>query len=128
MGKSYTQRIQHNVLTLSRKVDECKLLAFGVVARVFSVGDFLGSTVRLAWAKANGCPWDERTCELAARGGHLVALQWARAQGCMWCEKTCARAARGGHLAVLQWAREYNCPWDEGTSYSAAYGGHLAGA
>ena len=30
----------------------------------------------LAWAKANGCPWTERTCNRIARGGHLAVLQW----------------------------------------------------
>jgi len=30
---------------------------------------FVGSVARLAWAKANGCPWTERTCALAVAGG-----------------------------------------------------------
>ena len=41
-------------------------------------------------------------CEYAASGGHLAVLQWARAQGCPWDEKTCSSAAENGHLAVLQ--------------------------
>ena len=41
-----------------------------------------GHSVALAaWARANGCTWGERTCALAARGGHLHVLQWARANG-----------------------------------------------
>ena len=32
--------------------------------------------------RAEGCPWDERTCEVAAEGGHLEVLQWLRAEGC----------------------------------------------
>jgi len=35
----------------------------------------------LQWARANGAPWDERTCRDAAEGGHLDVLQWARANG-----------------------------------------------
>jgi hypothetical protein len=28
----------------------------------------------LQWALANGCPWDERACTMAARGGHLEVV------------------------------------------------------
>ena len=46
----------------------------------------------LQWARANGCPWDEWTCEGAAKGGHLEVLQWVRANGCPWDVDTIARA------------------------------------
>ena len=95
-------------------------------ARVFNIVDFLGSAERLAWAKANGCPWTWRVCLLAARRGHLKALRWARELGFPWNEETSEAAARGGHLAVLQWAREHDCPWDVFTCGAAARGGHLA--
>tara|TARA_B110000046_G_scaffold93492_1_gene101435 strand:- start:44 stop:256 length:213 start_codon:yes stop_codon:yes gene_type:complete len=36
----------------------------------------------LKWARANGCPWDEDTCEAAAEGGQLEVLEWAVANGC----------------------------------------------
>ena len=36
----------------------------------------------LQWARANGCPWDERTCYFAAAGGHIALLRWTRATGC----------------------------------------------
>ena len=36
--------------------------------RVFKLVDFLGSAERLAWAKANGCPWVARTCQLRRSG------------------------------------------------------------
>ena len=52
--------------------------------------------------------------------GHLAVLQWARAQGCPWDESACAMAAGNGHLAVLQWARAQGCPWDEQTCAMAA--------
>ena len=85
--------------------------------------EFCTSPERLAWAKANGCPWGgsgwrgcwiwpywTNPCALAARGGHLEALQWARNHGCPWDEWTCQYAARGGHLEVLRWARAHGCP------------------
>jgi hypothetical protein len=93
--------------------------------RVFKLVDFLAIAHRLAWAKANGCPWVAQTCEIAARGGHLAGLQWAREHGCPWDSGTCDLAAQGGHLEVLRWAREQDCPWDEWTCYGAAAGGHL---
>ena len=36
----------------------------------------------LQWARAYGCPWDERTCAKADARGHLALLEWARANGC----------------------------------------------
>ena len=46
------------------------------------VANAASSVALLQWARAQGCPWNEATCEAAARGGHLQTLQWARAQGC----------------------------------------------
>ena len=46
----------------------------------------------------------------------MTVLQWARDQEppCPWDEGTCQAAAKEGHLAVLQWARDQEppCPWD----------------
>jgi hypothetical protein len=36
----------------------------------------------LQWARANGCPWDAKTCAETAFGGHLELLQWAHENGC----------------------------------------------
>jgi len=82
--------------------------------------EFCTSVERLAWAKANGCPWREEgfghgggfdnPCALAAGGGHLEVLQWARENDCPWAFATCSYAAEGGHLETLQWAREHDCP------------------
>ena len=90
-----------------------------------SVKDFVVSPERFKWARANGCPWIESTCSIAAREGHLEALQWARANGCPWKSETSTLAAKGGHLEVLQWARANGCPWDWATCRAAAGGGHL---
>ena len=75
-----------------------------------SVSKVVGGVALLRWARANGCPWNERTCATAAAGGHLEVLQWAHDNECPWDERTCALAAMGGHLAVLQWARANGCP------------------
>ena len=44
------------------------------------------SFTSLAVGTANGCPWDEGTCDGAAFRGHLPLLQWARQNGCPWNE------------------------------------------
>jgi hypothetical protein len=54
--------------------------------------EFCTSAERLAWARANGCPW-----------GRPVRR---------WRTNPCALAAEGGHLEALQWARQHYCPWD----------------
>jgi hypothetical protein len=52
----------------------------------------------LKWARENGCPWDGRTCELAAEGGHLEVLKWARENGAPWYENTRRLAASKGYV------------------------------
>jgi hypothetical protein len=104
----------------------------------FTLGQFVRSVKRLAWAKTNDCPWVAGVCKLAAAGVHLEVLTWARDHGCewdVWTSKCCAEAARGGHLEVLKWAREHGCPWVEvdeddaklimNCCTCAAEGGHL---
>jgi hypothetical protein len=94
---------------------------------------FCTSVERLAWAKANGCPWGEPSelhgwinpCAFAAGGGHLEVLRWAREHGCSWDRRTCSRAASGGHLETLRWAREHGCEWTEFVCAFAARSGHL---
>jgi hypothetical protein len=46
----------------------------------------------------------------AAQGGRLEVLQWLRANGAPWDSRTCAYAARGGHLDMLKWLRANGCP------------------
>ena len=53
----------------------------------------------LKWARAKGCPWDERTCYEAAKEGHLEVFQWARDNGCPWNDKYTDLA---GELLVLE--------------------------
>jgi hypothetical protein len=41
------------------------------------VGDFVDSVNLLAWAKAHGCPWNEKVCEsITCRRGNLQVLTW----------------------------------------------------
>jgi hypothetical protein len=61
----------------------------------------------------------------AALGGYLEVLQWARANGCPWNERTCALAAESRQLEVLQWARANGCPWSEHTRNMAASIGYI---
>jgi hypothetical protein len=63
-----------------------------------------------------GLRWRDDGTELsrlAAKRGTIESLTCLRANGCPWDEKTCHYAALRGHLEVLQWARENGCPWDE---------------
>lgn len=56
-------------------------------------------------------PWNARTCEYAAEGGHLKTLKWLRAKGAPWDHWTCAWAAKNGHLKTVQWVIENGAPW-----------------
>jgi hypothetical protein len=90
--------------------------------------EFVGSVARLAWAKANACPWvwGTRTCGAIATGGQLEVLQWAREHHCPWDEETSANAALGGHMAVSKWAWEHNCPLTEYNALCKRRGGRAS--
>ena len=61
-----------------------------------------GHLPALEWARGNGCPWGEMVAAHAAHGGDLKLLEWARENGCpVWDEVTCSVAAREGHLHVV---------------------------
>jgi len=79
----------------------------------------------LKYAHENGCPWNERTCEVAAEAGHLECLKYAHENGCPWDERACFEAAQYGHLDCLKYLHENGCTWDERTCGVAAYGGYL---
>ena len=76
-------------------------------------------------------PWNDRTCQFAATGGHLAVLQWSLDQDCPYIPaRMCGYAAEGGHMEVLQWARgsrEYNflLSCNARICSSAAAGGQL---
>jgi hypothetical protein len=95
--------------------------------RAASRAAFHGEVAALRWAlpRLADLGAAKAVCEAAAATGQLEALQCARELGCPWDERTCRLAARGGHLAVLQWARaqEPPCPWDGNTAGEAALSG-----
>ncbi|AVK76332.1 hypothetical protein pneo_cds_725 [Pandoravirus neocaledonia] len=67
-----------------------------------------GRLETLQWARANGCPWDERVCIAATTFRCLDVLKWAVENGCpcyrgMWTER---------ERDDLEWARKYGYPWD----------------
>ena len=62
--------------------------------------------------RSEGCPWDERACQNAARGGHLETLKWLRSAGCPWGIETCEWAAVERELDLLKWAIDNGCPYE----------------
>ena len=62
---------------------------------------------------------------LAAEGGHLELLQWARAQGCPWRQRTVTCAIASGHVGMLEWMMAHGCSWPRNASLMAAATGHI---
>ena len=65
----------------------------------------------LQWARAQDppCPWDEKTCEVAAERGHLEILKFLRGQDppCPWSRDECREeASRSGHQHIIDWMSE----------------------
>ena len=102
--------------------------------------------------RAEGCPWDTRTCDAAVERGRVEVLRWALEAGCPlqrqkatlvaarngdvnvlallrsfdcpFDGRTCAAAAGGGRLEAVQWLRAQGCPWDSGSVRAAERHGH----
>jgi len=60
----------------------------------------------LKYLHENGCPWDEGTCEAAARNGHLDVLMYLHENGCPWDGRTWHEASE----SVREWLKENGCP------------------
>jgi hypothetical protein len=76
-------------------------------------------------AHKNGCPWDEYTAELAAKGGFLEILKYLNANGCPWDEDISTTAAAHGQLECLKFSHsvdDYLCDYAPNL---AVEGGHL---
>jgi hypothetical protein len=56
-------------------------------------------------------PWDDRTCYLAARWGHLHVLEWLYSLNlsCVTDEETWYLALEGGNLDLIMWLKERGC-------------------
>ncbi|ATE82202.1 Ankyrin repeat domain containing protein [Pandoravirus salinus] len=79
----------------------------------------------IAWARANGCPWDARTCRAAVEHGNFEVFKWARDNGCPCDNWACAHAAQRGDFEMLKWARANGCPWSESTCVLAVEAGRF---
>jgi hypothetical protein len=66
-----------------------------------------GQLKALHWARRNGCPWDEYTCQMAAAHGHLNTLWWAMHSGCPHMhQELYNNAAAWGQAGVMAWLEE----------------------
>ena len=71
-----------------------------------------GNVEVLQYLRANKCPWDHDTCDLAAMNGHVEVLKWARAQvpPCPWTYRAIAGAVSDDEPEAAEWCRANGCP------------------
>ena len=75
----------------------------------------------LQWLiKKQGFAMDVVVMERAAGSGNLELVKWLRAEGCPWDDWTCNMAVNYGHVEVLRWLRENGCLWHADTRDRAA--------
>lgn len=97
-------------------------------ATVFAAAAATGRIDVMASLYARGVPWDATACAAAARNGHVDALAWLRNRQppCPWDERTPECAAAGGHLGCLASAAAGGWPQATLTTPSAAVAAHDA--
>ena len=66
----------------------------------------------LQWAHARGSE-DKLVCEAAAGMGHIDCLSWAHENGCPWSQRTTDMATTAASLPCLRYALERGCEYDE---------------
>ena len=76
----------------------------------------------IIWMRERGWNLDARACANAADGGYLEVLQYLRSgyTPCKWDNSTCTLAAKSGHLRILHWALTNECPYDQWWLWAAA--------
>lgn len=91
------------------------------------VRDFCRSVALLAWAKAQGAPWNEKTLAYCALAGGMEVVLWARKQrgGIPWDHRAIGFAAAGGRLDVMEYLRAGGCPWHETCTLHAVLNNQL---
>ena len=69
----------------------------------------------MVYLREKGCPWDARSCSLAAGNGHAQMLRWLRSQNppCPWAAHSAQLAAENDHLDTLSWllSQQPACPF-----------------
>ena len=69
----------------------------------------------MVYLREKGCPWDARSCSLAAGNGHTQMLRWLRSQNppCPWAAHSAQLAAENDHLDTLFWllSQQPACPF-----------------
>lgn len=71
---------------------------------------FKGHLGCLEFLHSNGCPWDERACEQAAKKNRLDCLKYLHDSGCPWNENTVNQALKTNDLRILKYLCDNNCP------------------
>ena len=60
----------------------------------------------LKYLHENGCPWDERVCEEAAKKGHLDVLKYVTENGLPWNEENTKLALE----SIRKWLKKKDSP------------------
>jgi len=76
------------------------------------------SSYDFAWPER----WAVRSCDHAARWGHVDCLRYARAKGDPWGASLCMQAAYNGHADALGWLLDQGCPHDPRGDRVTTYG------
>jgi hypothetical protein len=61
----------------------------------------------------NGCPWNEDTCYLASKNGHLSCLKYAHENECTWNSNVIKYGLENNHMDCVEYARANGCPEPE---------------
>jgi hypothetical protein len=86
-----------------------------------------GNIELMAWVlQQSGTQLDADVMMAAASKGRLLMCQYLHTRQCPWDTRSAEDAAHGGHVDLLTWLVDNGCPWSAmGLCWHAAYGGSV---
>jgi hypothetical protein len=86
-----------------------------------------GNIELMAWVlQQSGTQLDADVMMAAASKGRLLMCQYLHTRQCPWDTRSAEDAAHGGHVDLLTWLVDNGCPWDaQDLCWHTAYGGSV---
>jgi len=83
------------------------------------------SIEKMRFMRDKGCPFGDRTLNMAVINGSLENIVWLKSVGCKFSDDTFSIASKAGSLPIMQWLLSEECGFGPTTFSEAASNGDL---
>ena len=104
-GRKNDFKFFYHVNRESRAAIKRSRSGYYILPNAFKIEEFETKST-LSWALERCSEKKERFCQKMAEKVNVELLEFLRGEGCPWDKKTCSLAAENGHLECLKYAHE----------------------